>query len=369
MMVSVALFAVISVFVVGSYIMISSLQRTTSARQQVASEERFVLDTLGREITWAVAIPDCPADGCDKIRFASRPRSDTAIRTIEYKYDAASQNVLKAETKPFGPCQTAPDVHNTKDPLDDEDFPAECYQKIFSDAVKITSLKFFVSNNVDDTSQVVVTVAINGSVTVKGVTSPLFLSSTFTPRFLQDTAILINGGLPMPPVIMGSHGDCQPDPSAACNNLGTSWVSDWSRVENVDDYHTYVCWGNLCDLSANGPSNSASGWFEIPPYPWSGWTMSPNPQTPPKEPISCVGEYGTYYLYNIDGGVPIHMAIRAHRHIDNAWSAFSNIRSTLSLPRNPDPCVPGGPYVPPPAPTVPPAPGGTSVGHGQGGEN
>jgi prepilin-type N-terminal cleavage/methylation domain-containing protein len=362
-LISIALFGVLSIFVVGSYLTISSLQRTISARQQIASEERFALDTLGREITWAVAIPDCPVEGCDFIRFASRPRSDVAVRTIEYRI--VGQNIMKAETKPFGVCQTAPDV--------DALFPSECYQKVFSDAVKISSLKFFVSNNEDGASQVVVTVAIKGTVTTGGKTVPLSLSSTFTPRFTQMATFLVNGGLPIPPQLYGSHGDCSPAPRAYCDNKGTFWLSDWYRSENVDDYHTYVCWGAICDLSAIGPLNTASGWFEV--IHADTYFPAPQPQmlppVPPRYvgPPACAGEYGTFYFFNLDGGIPIHMAIRAHRHVDDAWSQFSNIRSSVSLPRNPTPCVVGGATVPPPPPTtVPPATGAGRSGGGSGGE-
>jgi prepilin-type N-terminal cleavage/methylation domain-containing protein len=324
-LVSIALFGIISIFVVGSYLTISALQRATTARQQVASEERFVLDMFGREITWAVAIPDCPVEGCSVMRFAMRPRSDTPMRTIEYVYDSTSQNVLKAETKSFGPCQAPPDVHDTKNPFDDDPFPPECYQKIFSDAVKITSLKFFVVNNVDDTSQVVVTVAMRGTVMVNGKLIPLSLSSTFTPRFTQNTEFLVNGGVIGSPVLV--YGGIYP----SCENT-VDWYFDWMDVANTTEYYAFFCAGSSCDPD---PSlwASYSVWGVILPE------LTPFPVPDDNRPIY---NGWTGNGYSVPSGTELHLALRAHQSAGNVWSAYSNVISAINPVKNPVPCGGGG---------------------------
>lgn len=302
-MVSTAIFGVLSIFVVGSYLTISSLQRTTSARQQVASEERFALDTLGREITWAVAIPDCPASGCDKIRFASHPRPDTAIRTIEYRL--VGQNVIKSETKSFGVCQTAPDVGDPKDPLDDIAFPPECDQKVFSDAVKITSLKFFVSNNVDNEKQVIVTVAMKGTVTVGGKSQTLSLSSTFTPRFSQSSTLLVNGSmLPVAPSIFSS---------GIWNGCYNKWYVIWYPVPGASDYVADYCLGSCDPDPTKWPPSSivANISFNVTSGYYFGLTDEPRRQPP---------------------GTVFNMAVRAHQMVGDSYSLYSNVVTAINPP-------------------------------------
>jgi prepilin-type N-terminal cleavage/methylation domain-containing protein len=348
MIVAVALFGIISVFTVGSYIAVSSLQRTTSLKNDIVSEERFVLDTIGREITWAVAIPDCPAPsgGCTKMRFAAQPRSDSVLRTIEYKYDTnpaspTYQNVLKAQTKPLGsPCEIAPAVGDTKNPYDDVDFDPACQQKVFSDAIKISDFRFFTANNEDNVKQVVVTAIIKGTVVINGRIEPFSLSSTFTPRIPQNTLLLNGGGVPVAPTAKYMY-------FLHCPTTGENLTISWPDVNNAADYHVYVCAGTGCDprLPADGgtgmefavigddnrSSNYKARYFGVSTYPLP---------------------------------TDFSMTIRAHEHVGLQFSPYSNVLTRTRSVVTPIGVCSGGPSLPGPNP-----PPGNNGGGGGGGEN
>ncbi|MCI0542500.1 prepilin-type N-terminal cleavage/methylation domain-containing protein [bacterium] len=345
--VALGLFSIFSVFVVGSYISVSSLERTIGGKQKVASEIRFALDTLGREITWAVALPDC--DGCDHLRFAANPRPDTVVRVIEYRHDAVSQNVVKAETKPFGPCTAEPASGDAKNNDDDTPFPAECYQKVFSDSVKISSFQFFVANNVDSKEQVVVTVAVKGSVTVNGKIETFSVSSTFTPRIPQNSSFL------------GGSFEIYSMGSAACSSQAWSFT-DWTPAAAVDlgyIYNFYECH----TLDTNGPCDPRTN-APTAIVPGTGAASYRRQETTTSWPTPG------HTFVAVEGCDPFSncsYAICTEPFADECESTLApHIAKVIIAPPDPTPCAggPGSPPPPPPPSGPPPPPPPPKGGEG-----
>ncbi|GEM_PF-4944567 len=223
--VALGLFSIVVVLVSGVFLSLTGARGVARQKEDLRSELRFLLDTLGREMTWTVAV-DCtalPTCTTETLTFVGRVRSDVPEKEITYRYDAAAKTVYKKEQKSFGVCASRP-------------VSSVCEQQVLSDAVKVESFKFIVANNEDEVSQVYVTVALRGYLDFKGVREEFSVSSSFTPRFIQSQQVLATG--PITPIISVAAQACTYDG----NNDGfgdryraiVKWIDDgrhWMHIE------------------------------------------------------------------------------------------------------------------------------------------
>lgn len=184
MVVAIGIFSTMMVVAVGMFAKLNSAQRLNQAKLDVLNEVRFSLDLMGTEILFGYAFPPTPvsfpggcASGCsptnsgpeDRFIFGTKIRSDIPARLIEYYLDTDTGRIMRGEQKFFGVCNVTP-------------FPdPACYAPLTSANVKITQLTYTVSNKGVDL-QPIITVTVSGVVR----TEKFQLSSTYSPRFLQD---------------------------------------------------------------------------------------------------------------------------------------------------------------------------------------
>lgn len=170
-LVAFSIFTMVIFLIVSSFLLLNSVQKNTQSAQEVLNELRFVLDVIAKEITSGSAFPEGCENGCNNIIFASKVRPDVPLRTIEYKLNSGV--ITKGEQKTYGSCASLP-------------LNADCYQPITSDKLRIDLLKFFVNNKSEET-QVIINTAIHGTILPGKKNEKSFkLSTSFSPRLLQD---------------------------------------------------------------------------------------------------------------------------------------------------------------------------------------
>lgn len=184
--VAIGLFTIAALLTSGIFVALVGGRDAASQKEGLKGELRTLVDTFGREVTWAVALPTgCEATPCSTLAFVIRGRGDISEKEVYYEYDAAGQTVKKAEQKTFGACNVRP-VSGS----------ASCKQAALSPNIKVQVFQISIVNNVDGEEQVTVTVRMKGYMIVKGKTENFSVSSSFTPRLLQDQSSLSSG----PPV-------------------------------------------------------------------------------------------------------------------------------------------------------------------------
>ncbi len=239
-LVTVALFTIISVFTASIVLSLSRGREIAKQKEDVQSELRNLLDTLGREMTWVVALETGCAGGCNAsvkpMTFVTRVRPDTPEKEITYTFNAVQQTIYKREQKTFGRCASRP-------------VPASCDEKILSDSIKVQSMQYYTVNNVDTVNQVTVTVALQGYIDLKGRRQSFSISSSFTPRFIQDQSAL-GASLPTPQwlwLAQACYWTASPD-----YNVTGGWLDDAKYSMHVER-----CFGVGCN----------SGFVPLEDYP------------------------------------------------------------------------------------------------------
>jgi hypothetical protein len=95
------------------------------------------------------------------------------LRNILYRFNAADGTIEKADQKSYGACSVIP-------------FDEACYQPITAPDVTVSDAKFYVHNSGDNLKPIV-TVTISGTVgTSTDEESTFSISSSYTPRLIQD---------------------------------------------------------------------------------------------------------------------------------------------------------------------------------------
>ncbi|MCI0565575.1 type II secretion system GspH family protein [bacterium] len=251
-LVAIGLFSIVMVLVTNIFLTLSNARQIAQQKADLKSELRFLLDTLGRELTWTIALPiGCDAaTPCSDVTFVTTVRPDVPDKEIRYRFDSALATVFKKEQRTFGICATRP-------------LPDECpEQRTLSEKIKVESFSFIIENNEDDVTQVTATVAIRGYLDFKGRRESFSLSSSYTPRFIQNQAALSGSGL-VTPEIYSLQQICT---IGGPYRMHITWIDDAKYT-----MHVLVCDGAGCTPSqpAYGEIDSAlrGYWFHYLDFP------------------------------------------------------------------------------------------------------
>lgn len=223
LLVSVALFTIVSVTVTGITLSLSKTRDIAKQKETLRGELRAVMDTLGRETTWTRAFQTGCETGCNAganpLTFITRVRPDTPEKQIIYKYDAVNKTIIKTEERAFPPCNVRTDI------------PAECSQKMLSDQTKIENMEYFTVNNADDSTQVTLTMVIKGYFDLKGRRENFSVSSSFTPRLLQSQEAFSGSDIVVPEWVWVQQICYRDNPSF---DIYGQWADDqkyWMHIE------------------------------------------------------------------------------------------------------------------------------------------
>ncbi|MBI2023683.1 prepilin-type N-terminal cleavage/methylation domain-containing protein [Candidatus Giovannonibacteria bacterium] len=172
LIIAVSIFTIFTVIIMSSFLNLSSVQKNITNKQEVLSKLRSALELMGKEISsGGSAFPSGCENGCNSFVFATKLRPDVPLRRVEYGLNV-NGIMVRGEQKTYGLCATIP-------------LAASCYQPL-TQGIKLNNLKFFVSNKAVYL-QPIVTVTLDGIVAPGTKQQEAFqLSSTFSPRLLQD---------------------------------------------------------------------------------------------------------------------------------------------------------------------------------------
>ncbi|MDP2668715.1 MAG: prepilin-type N-terminal cleavage/methylation domain-containing protein [bacterium] len=217
MIIAIGIFSAVMLTAVWMFTKLNSTQRQNQAKLDVLNEVRFSLDLMGQEILFGYAFPPTPisfpggcASGCSPTAanhfiFGTKIRSDIPARLIEYYLDSSTGRIMRGEQKFFGPCATTP-------------FPTtDCYAPLTSANVKITQLTYTVSNKGTDL-QPIITVTVVGNVREE----KFQLSSTYSPRFLQDPNAVPPSDNQLPTIAITSPSQGFITPASSINISGVA---------------------------------------------------------------------------------------------------------------------------------------------------
>ena len=263
--VSIGIFAVISLLISGSFLALNSARKTSRNAQEILNELRFSIDLIGVEITSGSAFPDGCENGCGYIVFGSRVRPDMPLRRIEYYLDGATKTIMKSDQKTYGVCSH----YYTDDPTAIGAFDPECYQPYTSDKARIDLLKFFVNNKGDD-KQVIVSVAMQGIILPGTKEEKSFeISNSYSPRLLQDPAAMPPRDSDPPTIQITQPTDQDTYTTSASSLIIGGIASDNKGIDQIE-------WRNETNNSF-GFANSLTGNFatwDTPAIPLVGGTAN-----------------------------------------------------------------------------------------------
>jgi len=206
LLVTLTIFAFVTLVLTTSFVTMLNARNQTEVSQQLGDELRLALDTMETEINGATdfsTVGYCGSGTCTGIEFTVSTRPDLVPYRVIYRLNALTGRLEKGMQRTDGECSTLP-------------LPAECFLPVTSPDTEVEHINFDVFVSGASAQRPVITVSLEVQTEADdGEVVPLSVSSTFTPRTLQEiTDIDVPVDVTRPSVIFNSIEPS--DPSSGC---------------------------------------------------------------------------------------------------------------------------------------------------------